>query len=116
MLPALRLAEPPERMQAQDDAVPPPREGLRRKRFSPKTGTVMEGPEVGWQDWRLAMFLMTMSLKSVSSMKLQRDHGVIQKTASFLATGCAPSCLKATACSLVRSRWTKPMWAPSVAT
>ena len=36
MLPALRLAEPPERMQAQDDAVPPPREGLRAEALQPE--------------------------------------------------------------------------------
>ena len=55
------------------------------KRFSTKTGTVMEGSKVGYQDWLLAMFLMTTSLKSVSSMKLHRDLGVTQKTAWFLA-------------------------------
>ena len=55
------------------------------KRFSTKTGTVMEGSKVGFQDWIIAIFLLTTSLKSVSSMKLHRDLGVTQKTAWFLA-------------------------------
>ena len=55
------------------------------KRFSTKTGTVMEGSKVGYQDWILAMFLLTTSLKGVSSMKLHRDLGITQKTAWFLA-------------------------------
>ena len=55
------------------------------KRFSVKTGTVMEGSKVGFQDWILAAFLLTTSLKSVASMKLHRDLGVTQKTAWFLA-------------------------------
>ena len=56
-----------------------------RKRFSTKTRTVMEGSKIGYQDWLIAMFLLTTSLKGVSSMKLHRDIGVTQKTAWFLA-------------------------------
>ncbi len=56
-----------------------------RRFFSAKTGTVMEGSKLGYQCWALAMFLLTTSLKSVSSMKLHRDLGVTQKTAWFLA-------------------------------
>ena len=55
------------------------------KKFSVKTGTVMEGSKVGYQDWVLGAFLLMTSLKSVSSMKLHRDLGVTQKTAWFLA-------------------------------
>ena len=55
------------------------------QKFSAKTGTVMEGSKVGYQDWLLAAFLLITSLKSVSSMKLHRDLGVTQKTAWFLA-------------------------------
>ena len=55
------------------------------KKFSVKTGTVMECAKVGYQDWLLAAFLLMTSLKSVSSMKLHRDLGVTQKTAWFLA-------------------------------
>ncbi len=55
------------------------------KKFSVKTGTVMECAKVGYQDWIIAAFLLMTSLKSVSSMKLHRDIGVTQKTAWFLA-------------------------------
>lgn len=53
--------------------------------FSTKTGTVMEGSKVGYQDWLIATFLVMTSLKGVSSMKLHRDIGVTQKTAWFMA-------------------------------
>ena len=55
------------------------------KKFSVKTGTVMECAKVGYQDWIIAAFLLMTSLKSVSSMKLHRDIGITQKTAWFLA-------------------------------
>ena len=56
-----------------------------RKRFSVRTGTVMECSKVGYQDWVIAMFLVMTSLKGVSSMKLHRDLDVTQKTAWFLS-------------------------------
>ena len=56
-----------------------------RKRFSVRTGTVMERSKVGYQDWIIAMFLTMTSLKGVSSMKLHRDLEVTQKTAWFLS-------------------------------
>ena len=56
-----------------------------RKRFSTKTGTVMEGSKIGYQDWLLAAFLLNTSLKGVSSMKLHRGWGISQKSAWFLA-------------------------------
>ncbi len=56
-----------------------------RKRFSTKTGTVMEGSKIGYQDWGIASFEIMTSLKSVSSMKLHRDLGITQKSAWFLA-------------------------------
>ena len=61
------------------------RENVCAKRFSAKTRTVMEGSKIGYQDWIIAMFLITTSLKSVSSMKLHRDLGITQKSAWFLA-------------------------------
>ena len=61
------------------------REKECKKKFSVKTGTVMECAKVGYQDWLLAAFLLMTSLKSVSSMKLHRDLGISQKTAWFLA-------------------------------
>ena len=61
------------------------REKVCAKRFSTKTGTVMEGSKIGYQDWLVAAFLVMTSLKSVSSMKLHRDLGITQKSAWFLA-------------------------------
>lgn len=54
-----------------------------RRRFSTRTGIVMECSKLGYQVWLLATFLLTTSLKSVSF--LHRDLGVTQKTAWFLA-------------------------------
>lgn len=56
-----------------------------RKRFSVRTRSVMECSKVRYQDWLLALFLVSTSLKGQSSMKLHRDLGVTQKTAWFLA-------------------------------
>jgi len=54
------------------------------KRFSAKTGTVMEGSKLGFQTWMIATYLMTTSLKGVSSMKLHRDLDINQRSAWFL--------------------------------
>ena len=56
-----------------------------RKRFSLKTGTVMEASNIGYQKWAIAIYLALTSLKSVSSMKLHRDLGVTQKSAWHMA-------------------------------
>ena len=56
-----------------------------RPRFSVKTRTIMEGCKLGYQAWLTAMFLLTTSLKSVSSMELHRDLGITQKSAWFMA-------------------------------
>ena len=55
------------------------------KRFSAKTGTVMEGSKLGFQVWMVATFLLSTHLKSVSSMKLHRDLNINQRSAWFLA-------------------------------
>ena len=55
------------------------------KRFSTKTGTVMEASKLGYQVWIIATYLMTTSLKGVSSMKLHRDMDINQRSAWFLA-------------------------------
>ena len=56
-----------------------------RKRFSVKTRTVMEASNIGYRNWAIAMYLMSTSLKGVSSMKLHRDLGITQKSAWFMA-------------------------------
>ena len=55
------------------------------KRFSTRTGTVMECSNLGFQVWAIALFLFATNLKGISSMKLHRDLGVTRKTAWFLA-------------------------------
>ncbi len=55
-----------------------------RKRFSVKTGTAMESSNLGYQTWAIAIYLVTTSLKGVSSMKLHRDLNITQKTAWHL--------------------------------
>ena len=55
------------------------------KRFSVKTGTVMESSKLGYQVWVLAFYLMSTHLKGVSSMKLHRDLNITQKSAWHLA-------------------------------
>ena len=55
------------------------------KRFSAKTGTVMEGSKLDFQVWMVATFLLSTNVKSVSSMKLHRDLEITQKSAWFLA-------------------------------
>ena len=56
-----------------------------RRRFSVRTDTVMEGSNLGYQTWAIAIYLLTTSLKGVSSMKLRRDLGITQKSAWHLA-------------------------------
>ena len=56
-----------------------------RKRFSVKTGTVMQSSNLGYQVWALAGYLMSTNLKGVSSMKMHRDLGVSYRTAWHLA-------------------------------
>ena len=55
-----------------------------RSYFSVKTGTAMQASKVPLRKWAIAIYLCLTSLKSVSSMKLQRDIGVSQPTAWFM--------------------------------
>ena len=55
-----------------------------RSHFSVRKGTVMESSKIGYQKWAIAIYMMTTSLKGVSSMKLYRELGITQKTAWFL--------------------------------
>lgn len=55
------------------------------KRFSVRTGTVMEASNLGYQTWAIATYLVTTSLKGVSSMKIHRDLEITQKSAWHLA-------------------------------
>ena len=56
-----------------------------RTMFSLKTGNIMEGSKLGYQTWAIAIYLVTTSLKGVSSMRLHRDLEITQKSAWHLA-------------------------------
>ncbi|MDE2736998.1 MAG: IS1595 family transposase [Gemmatimonadota bacterium] len=55
-----------------------------KKRFSVRTGTLMERSKIPLHKWAIAIYMVTTSLKSVSSMKLHRDLGITQKSAWFM--------------------------------
>ena len=57
------------------------REKEFRKRFSVKTGTVMQASNLDYQTWTIAIYQITTSLKGVSSMKLKAGRGAVGKTA-----------------------------------
>ena len=52
-----------------------------KKRFSVKTNSLMHASNISYQKWVIAVYLVTTSLKGVSSMKLHRDLKVTQRTA-----------------------------------
>ncbi len=56
-----------------------------RKFFSTKTGSVMQGSNLGYQVWAIAIYQLSTNLKSISSMKLSRDLDITQKAAWHLA-------------------------------
>lgn len=56
-----------------------------RKDFSIKTGTLMEGSNLGARTWLLAIYLLTTNLKGIASTKLASDLNISQKTAWHLA-------------------------------
>ena len=55
-----------------------------KKRFSVRTKTVMESSKIPLQKWAIAIYMISTSLKSISSMKLHRDLEITQKSAWFL--------------------------------
>ena len=77
------------------------REKVCGKRFSTKTGTFMQSSNLGFQTWLFAIYLISTSLKSVSSMKLHRDVSVTQKTAWHLAHRIRRSMVPGSVCRFV---------------
>ena len=55
------------------------------KRFSIKTGTVMQSSKLGPRVWAIAMYILTTGVKGTSSLKMHHDLGVTAKTAWHLA-------------------------------
>jgi transposase-like protein len=56
-----------------------------RKDFSTKTNTVMQGSNLGFRVWAMAIYLITTSLKGIASTKLASDLGITQKSAWHLS-------------------------------
>ena len=63
---ALRLGQRADGLQAQDDAFRC-REKECAKRFSLKTGTVMQSSKLGLPVWAIAMFILISNVKGASS-------------------------------------------------
>ena len=58
--------------------------GNSKTMFSIKTGTVMEGSNLKYRAWAVAIYLFTCNIKGVSSMRLHRELGISQKAAWFM--------------------------------
>ena len=56
-----------------------------RKFFSVKTNSPMQGSNLGYRKWVLAIYSLSTNLKGASSMKLHRELGITQKTAWHMA-------------------------------
>lgn len=56
-----------------------------RKHFSVRTGTMLQKSKLPLRKWAIGIFLMSSSLKGVSSMRLHRELGITQKTAWMMA-------------------------------
>ena len=55
--------------------------GECRSYFSVKAGTPMQSSKIPLRKWAVAMYMMTTSLKGVSSMKMHRELGITQSCA-----------------------------------
>ena len=55
-----------------------------RQYFSVKVGTVMESSKLPLRKWVIALYLLSTSLKGISSMKLHRELNITQRTAWYL--------------------------------
>jgi len=56
-----------------------------RKDFSTKTCTLMQGSNLGFRVWAIAIYLLTTNVKGIASTKLASDLGITQKSAWHLA-------------------------------
>ena len=54
------------------------------KKFSVRTGTVMEGSKLPYDTWAVAVYLFLSNLNGLSSMNLHRDLKMTQKSAWHL--------------------------------
>ena len=58
--------------------------GACRSNFSVRVGTVMQRSHIPLNKWAIGIYLFSVSLKGVSSMRLHRDLGITQKSAYFM--------------------------------
>ena len=88
----------------------------KRRMFSLKTGTVMQGSPLGYRTWLAAIYLVATNLKGVSSMKLHRDLGIGRSPRGISHTAFARRGRRSAIRSPVRSRPTRPISAASART
>jgi transposase-like protein len=62
------------------------------RKFTAKTGTIMEGSHIEIRKWLLAMYVMGTARKGISSIQLGKTLGVTQKTAWFMAQRIREAC------------------------
>ncbi len=65
-----------------------------RRKFTAKTGTIMEGSHISIRMWLLAMYLIGDSRKGISSLQMAKELGVTQKTAWFMAHRIREACIE----------------------
>lgn len=68
--------------------------GACKRKFTAKTGTIMEGSPVSIRMWLFAMYLLGSSRKGISSVELAKSLGVTQKTAWFMAHRIREACVE----------------------
>ena len=56
----------------------------KKRMFSIKTRTVMEGSNLGYKIWAIGIYLFTTNIKGISSMHIHRELGISQKSAWFV--------------------------------
>lgn len=66
--------------------------GKCNTKFTCKTGTIMEGSHIPVRSWLLAMYVMGISRKGISSIQLAKELGVTQKTAWYMAHRIREAC------------------------
>lgn len=62
------------------------------RKFTVKTGTIMEGSHIDVRIWLFAMYLMGISRKGITSLQMAKQLGVTQKTAWFMAQRIREAC------------------------
>ncbi len=55
-----------------------------RKRFTVKTGTIMQASKISVQSWLYTMYLIKINKKGIASLQLSRELGITQKSAWYM--------------------------------